>query len=658
MAMRNLTIMLLLLAAPSFAAAAPADHGLPPGPGPDVTGGPGGKGPGPGCVEDAYEPDAQTDPQELSPGHFADMAVCNGNDDYWRIDVTPGMAIDVEISFPHSVGDVDMSLHRPGSFEMIALSEGVTDNEHITFTATQSETLVLYIYGYEGISNTYQLDLSVTDFSAGCGGDGFEGNDSMSDARTVPPGEHDADICIRDEDWYVVDLAPGEGFDFGVNIDENMSPLSLGLYAETSGLAPLEVRRLAGTQGQITLAEAPVGGRYFVRVFADDDGYNRYSFSLARYAPGRIERGSVVGRVQYEDRLRGRDLVIGGAATGWSAVRDVPVELVRAVDGRVLATAYTDETGAYELSYVHRASGDLHVRVAPRLEGPGYRMQVVPHDRSGLYEERSAALSRLPTDGAARRADFRFPADGPLGGAFNVADRSLDAFRFVSEFTAPTDLNLTVVWERGLPHACTSCYENSTIHLGGGFDDPDEYDDSVILHEFGHFFIDQMSHDDSPGGHHSGERTDPLVAYGEGIATAFALMVEGYPIYIDTMASGGINQNFETAAYPEARGTTTGNVHGQVSEYLVVAVIWDLFDSVAEPHDQLSAGGSAVMRVLTEYMPTCTERNRGVAGAELADFVQGFRSLYPEHNPELDRILARHDFPAGVQGHARPSGVK
>ena len=658
MGMRHILITLVVLlffATTTFAA--PLDHGLPPGPTGTVTDD--GKVPTFGCVEDSYEPDSQSSPQMLRPGRIDDLGVCNGNDDYWRIDAEAGMALDIRIEFPSAVADVDMILMRASDQETLDISEGVTDIEEIRYTATTDERLILHVYGYEGVSNMYDLILEVEDFSAGCRGDAFESNDEMADAEEIRAGRHEATICMGDEDWYAVDVAPGEGFDFGVAFERDMSALSLGLFAEQSGMAPLEVRRSSGTTGQVVLSESPGGGRYFVRVSAGDNGYNRYSFSLARYAPGQLESGVVAGKVEYEDQLRGRDVVIGGPVTRWLPVREVPVELIRASDHRVIATAYTDDVGQYRIPFTHREGGDLFVRIAPRLEGPGYEMRVVGAEETVTHTIQSPAINTLVRNGAGEVvSDFRFEASGDLGGAFNITDRVLDAFHFIGRHTPPRDLDLTVVWQRGHAHSCTSCYSDGTISLGGGFDDPDEYDDSVILHEFGHFFIDQMSHDDSPGGHHSGERTDPLIAYGEGIATVFALMVEGQPYYADTMQSGGLNQNFETAPYPEARGTTNGTVFGQVSEYLVVAVIWDLVDRGVEPHDHLEAGTSAVMEVLTEYMPTCQSNNQGVAGAELADFVSGFRTRFPQHNDALDQILARHEFPAGIQGMARPSGVK
>jgi hypothetical protein len=127
----------------------------------------------------------------------------------------------------------------------------------------------------------------------------------------------------------------------------------------------------------------------------------------------------------------------------------------------------------------------------------------------------------------------------------------------------------------------------------------------------------------------------------------FSMMVEGSPIYTDTMRTGGLMQDFERARFNEAYGTSTGTVYGQVSEYLVVALIWDLFDDEEEPHDTIAAGAEAIMRVLFDYMPTSQTRNQGVPGADLADFIAGFRLLYPQYDAEVDRLLMHYQFPGG-----------
>jgi hypothetical protein len=634
--------------------AAPPDH---PGdlPGTTYSGG------GPSlthCVEDAYEPDSFAEPRSLPPGRLESLAVCAGDDDYWRIDVQPGMQLTIRVEFVHADGDVDITLHRASDNGQIDISDGVSNYEAIRYTANVSESLILRVYGYNGVSNQYALELLIDDFSAGCAGDAHEPNDSASQAFAPASGVDAGRICLGDEDWFAVALAAGEGFDFGIDFDRSIGQLAVAVYGAGDLTRPLQNIRPSDDTALAIVEQSSSGGRYFVRVYSPSGEFNAYEYSLARYAPGAGVSGTVTGRVVYEDELRGQDVVIGASPYRDLPARNVLVEVVRVSDERAIATGYTDEAGRYRIPFNHRAGGDAYVRVTARLEAPGYTLRLVDNlEQQRPHQGRSQLLDRLHRAGNEWRADFRFEASGKLGGAFNIVDQLLAGFRFIDRIQPLNDMELTVVWEKGVPQDCASCFSNGVVFLGGGVDDPDEYDDSVILHEFGHYVIRELSHDDSPGGSHNGDRTNPLVAYGEGIATVFSMMVLDSPIYTDTMVHGGQQQDFERADYPEARGTSTGTILGLVSEYLVAAVIWDIYDAGAESHDNLNGGAEAIMRVLLDYMPISPTRDVGYAGADLADFLEGFRTLYPGYTEALDDILARHEFAGGTLPMARPGGI-
>ncbi len=86
------------------------------------------------------------------------------------------------------------------------------------------------------------------------------------------------------------------------------------------------------------------------------------------------------------------------------------------------------------------------------------------------------------------------------GGAFNIAAVAREAFEFYAPYVGAAAPTLTYRWERGRAFGCGSCYGGDVVSLGGGEDDTDEYDDVIVLHELGHYFVDHYSHDDSPGG--------------------------------------------------------------------------------------------------------------------------------------------------------------
>ena len=90
----------------------------------------------------------------------------------------------------------------------------------------------------------------------------------------------------------------------------------------------------------------------------------------------------------------------------------------------------------------------------------------------------------------------------------------------------------------------TSSYVTSSngdrriLILGAANNDTDEYDEHVVIHEWGHYFEDQLSRSDSIGGQHGlADRLDPRVALGEGFGNALSGMMTDDPFYRDSLGS-------------------------------------------------------------------------------------------------------------------------
>ena len=112
------------------------------------------------------------------------------------------------------------------------------------------------------------------------------------------------------------------------------------------------------------------------------------------------------------------------------------------------------------------------------------------------------------------------------------------------------------------------------IVLAGERDvDTDEYDRSVILHEFGHFAMHSVSRDDSIGGPHAlGERVDMRLALSEGFATAFGAYVARDSAYSDSFGPGQANSGFFNLDFDVSLN------EGWFSEASVQEVMWRMQD--------------------------------------------------------------------------------
>ena len=140
----------------------------------------------------------------------------------------------------------------------------------------------------------------------------------------------------------------------------------------------------------------------------------------------------------------------------------------------------------------------------------------------------------------------------------------------------------------------TSSYKgNGNVYILGDADsDTDEYDDHVVVHEWGHYFEDQMSRSDSIGGPHSGgQKLDMRVAMGEGFGNALSGMVTDDPFYRDSYGNGqsqgfsiNVDSNDNTGWYDER--TTAG-------------VLYDLYDSGINDDDGMRYGMGPIYAAFT-----------------------------------------------------------
>jgi hypothetical protein len=115
----------------------------------------------PSCADDALEPnDAQAQALPIGAGEIADLAVCDGADDWFAVQVGAGDTLSVVALFSHAAGDVDLAVYD-GSGIRLALSESASDNEGVQLVATASGTLFVRVYGYQGAENSYTLQVDV-----------------------------------------------------------------------------------------------------------------------------------------------------------------------------------------------------------------------------------------------------------------------------------------------------------------------------------------------------------------------------------------------------------------------------------------------------------------------------------------------------------------
>jgi hypothetical protein len=234
----------------------------------------------------------------------------------------------------------------------------------------------------------------------------------------------------------------------------------------------------------------------------------------------------------------------------------------------------------------------------------------------------------------------------------NIADVTALALALIDAHTDEAIPPLSYAWQPGLAHACGSCYVGNAINLGGQLEDADEYDDFIVVHEFGHYFVDNLSRDSSPGGSHRGQQVSPLLAYGEGLAYFWAAMVLEDPVVVDTFIDSTRAVDLEEVTedgveLPELSGTSTGELDGRLREEVVAAIMWDALDpfSDAEPFDTVEIGVDGNMHILLDTFGHDLTVDLNVPGIDLADWLNAAACFDPSIGEGLASLANDRDFP-------------
>ncbi len=288
-------------------------------------------------------------------------------------------------------------------------------------------------------------------------------------------------------------------------------------------------------------------------------------------------------------------------------------------NGAILQTAHTDGNGDYSLS----VNGNTEVRIRVKAEmvqtsGPEWDVKVVDNTSSdSLY----AFQGSLANSGSVNSTRNLNAASG-WGGSSYTSTRVAAPFAILAPIyesmqrvsAVDSDVifpSINFNWSvnnriadnidlargeigTGSAYVSFSNADRRLLILGDDNTDTDEYDKHVIIHEWGHYFEDQLSRSDSIGGLHGpGDRLDPRVAMGEGFGNALSGIMTDDPIYKDSLGSRqeqGFSFDLEANAVEN---------EGWYSEASVQSILYDIYDNTDDGSDTLSAGFAPIYNVLT-----------------------------------------------------------
>ena len=341
--------------------------------------------------------------------------------------------------------------------------------------------------------------------------------------------------------------------------------------------------------------------------------------------------------------------------------------LVDAVDasGNVLASTRSGNNGRYTLSVA--ANTPVRIRASAHMRqtdasGPRWDVKVSDNTNSNALYTLQGSLT---SSGAAASTRNLHAASGWVAsasggryantraaGPFAILSFTYDALQ---KFAAvDSDMNMEALEYRWSVRNRMASGNLADGAIGGAFynlrdrliylrgladENTDEYDQSVVIHEFAHHFTNVMSRDDSTGGSHTfNARLDMRLAFSEGFANVLGAMIADDPIYRDTADTG------QAAAFGysnEENPTNPSNDSNRIGWYhslSVAAIVYDIYDGTsAADNDSLNLGLAPIYNTLT---------SDGFRNNRHYTSIYTFANQLPNHVPASNRAAARSNLNA------------
>ncbi|MBF0243860.1 MAG: hypothetical protein HQL31_01135 [Planctomycetes bacterium] len=308
-----------------------------------------------------------------------------------------------------------------------------------------------------------------------------------------------------------------------------------------------------------------------------------------------LEAFVVGGNLSYEKVVYKR-----GGTSGYTAQAPLSGALIRVLQstgaGDSLFTRETDSSGSFsidsELDLNGQTSFDLQVEARTVAE-INSRPSVACGSGADFPDGEPAFISGVYTHSLGS-----FAAAQTLALTISKNEDS-GAFNIFSQLQRGRDFILAKLAGNSYSHAIQAVWpasstqfdpDNFLMGIQSRFSDPDEFDDDIILHEFGHLTVEEFSVDDSEGGLHSiTDLVDLRLSWSEGLATFISCAIRNDPLNIDSLGDEPDSPSSLTysLAAPSAEGVGTEN------EWAVGYVLWQAF--------QDSGGGSEVFQSLVRF---------------------------------------------------------
>ena len=342
---------------------------------------------------------------------------------------------------------------------------------------------------------------------------------------------------------------------------------------------------------------------------------------------------TITGNATYQTR----QLILGTGLGGPGAPLPIRYAEVRVTDsaGNVAQCGETDGSGNYSV-ILPKNSATYTISINSR--GTNSKVNATVMDQPEKNQHYSLTTSVVADSDKTASPLVATVTGEIIGAAFNIFDQIVKTNEYLRTEVGTCSFtgcqNFTVApkvqayWRKGFNPATyfgsassgVSFYlpSYSRLFILGGISgdvntsDTDHFDNSIIIHEYGHFIEDILTKSDSPGGRHNGEGViDPRLAWGEGWGNFIQAAVRGQANYADTTGNTDGTANFAIFVDVESKDAACGTGgappicdvpanagEGNFREFEITRFLWDIIDT-GNDGETITGGFPQVWAALT-----------------------------------------------------------
>lgn len=318
------------------------------------------------CQADPFEPNGSPvgggvvqQAALIGEGEYADLVACDGDDDWYAVELVENQRLAANIAFSSASGDLEMELYDTDQMTRLDSSTGLQNTEDVALPrAPVAGRYYVRVFLAPGdnvnVANRYSLEIDIGDANE-CADDDYPNNGDRMRAALLPDGRHDLVLCPGDEDWFRFAIAAGNTVSFRLAAGDAGAQITL---FDPQG-AEIE------TEPQRIVYTAARNGEYALRVTQPQAVRSVYALTVAGVSGVDLEVSDL--RLSSPRVAPGDDLRASFAVTNLRGDRadDVVVRYLFSLDDRASA----DDALLFE-SIIPRVDGAQLLPVAQRLRIP------------------------------------------------------------------------------------------------------------------------------------------------------------------------------------------------------------------------------------------------------------------------------------------------